>query len=72
MSIITESPTRTYVAICFFKKYYFRKFILPEEYINNSEMAAWYFLNRIDVFSAIEHVITFEDYSNLVEVAETR
>lgn len=65
------SPSRKYVAICIpfgAGGHYFRRFILPEEYENNAEIAAWYFLNRIDSFSCIEGVIPAEDMQDLKDV----
>lgn len=62
------SPSKTYVAMCSkpnFEGYYFRKFILPENMGNNTDMAAWYFLNVLDFCSCIDGCITFEDYSNI-------
>jgi hypothetical protein len=71
MPLLTVSPTRTYVAVCFFKKYYFKKFHLPEPYDNNSSMAGWYFLNKLDFFSCIDNCYTFEDYSDIRECPMT-
>jgi hypothetical protein len=65
------SPSRRYVAMCSkpgFEGYYFKKFELPSLFGNNTEMAAWYFLNKLDFYACIDGCITFEDYSNLKNV----
>jgi hypothetical protein len=65
------SLSRVYVAMCNktnFEGFYFRKFYLPMDYINNAEKASWYFLNRLDFQSCIEGVIPYEDYINIKEV----
>lgn len=70
------SLSRTYVAMCSksnFEGYYFRKFELPESIGNDTEAAAWYYLNRLDFFGCIDGCITFEDFCNLKEIDnETR
>lgn len=53
-----------------FEGYYFRKFELPALMGNNTEMAAWYFLNKLDFYSCIDGCITFEDYCDLKEVKD--
>jgi uncharacterized protein (DUF427 family) len=65
------SPSRTYVALCTnsnFKGYHFKKFSLPEGFINDSRNAAWYFLNRLDLFSHIQGCLSFENYSDIEEI----
>ena len=37
-------------------------------YSNDTEFAAWYFLNILDGIACIDYCITFEDYQNLTEV----
>lgn len=67
------SKSRIYVAICIktnFDGYYFRKFELPKEHINNAGVASYYFLNFVDRVACIEGVIPFEDYSNIKDVAD--
>ena len=36
---------------------------------NNADFAAWYFLNVLDYVACIDGCITFEDYSNIKDVA---
>jgi hypothetical protein len=58
------SPTRTYVAMCNatnFDNFYFRVFMLPEEYDNNADRAAWYFLNRINFVACLSACFPFEN-----------
>lgn len=72
----TISQSRTYVAICSktgFDGYYFKKFYLPESQetkLNNSEVASWYFLNRLDLTACIDGCFTFEDFSNVKSVPQ--
>lgn len=66
------SESRTYVAMCNnsdFSGVYFRKFILPENYENNSQNASWFFLNCLDSTACIIGCISFESYSNICEVS---
>jgi hypothetical protein len=58
------SPSRVYVAMCNtsrFDGFYFYKFVLPEEYENDSEKAAWYFLNRLDFVACLENCFPVEN-----------
>jgi len=68
------SPSRTYVAICSknnFQGYRFKKFKLPESVTpNNTDLASWYFLNKLDFESCIDGCVTFEDYSNISNAEE--
>jgi hypothetical protein len=75
------SPTRRYVAMCSktnFEGYRFKAFRLPEQdpwaspgqdipLDNTSDMASWYFLNRLDCVACIDGCISEEDFKNLVE-----
>jgi hypothetical protein len=64
------SPSRTYVALCYktnFDGMYFRKFKLPDDEINNSMHASWYFLNRLNLTACIEGSVPFEDFNNFKE-----
>lgn len=67
------SPSRTYVAVCpkgNFDGHFFRKFRLPEkdpwerhsDFENNSEVAGWFFLNRLDSVSMLDFCVTAEDW----------
>jgi len=70
MKRVSVSPSGTYVAMCnktSFEGYYFKKFALPSDAENNSDYAAWYFLNRLNAVACLEHVVTLEDYNNLEE-----
>ena len=72
------SPSRTYVAMCmsqegkgtddapYFYRPKFRKFTLPEldDLENNSDIAAWYFLNRLDAVAAVWGVFPVEHYQD--------
>ena len=73
-----SSPSRTYVACCNkmnFDGHYFRRFTLPEEdpwqrigkLENDTENAAWYFLNRLNFVACIDGVFTAEDFANCKE-----
>lgn len=72
------SPSRRYVAMCsksHFDGYYFKSFTLPEhdpqvagDLENDSKVAAWWFLNRLDFDACIEGCIAEEDFKNVVEV----
>lgn len=71
--VTSVSPSRKYVAQCIkgnFDGYYFRSFTLPEKdrddspLENNSDVASWYFLNRLDFVACIEGVMSHEDYSS--------
>jgi len=79
------SPSRTYVAMCSksdFSGYYFRKFSLPM-YLpafegdtstrlenNDSDTAAWYFLNRLDFSACIDGCIAWEDFQKVEDQDE--
>lgn len=72
------SPSRRYVAMCSkmnFDGYYFKSFTLPEhdpqvggELENHSQVASWFFLNRLDLTACIEGCITEEHFKNVDEV----
>jgi len=72
------SPSRRYVAMCSkmnFDGYYFKSFTLPErdpqtggELGNNSQMASWFFLNRLDLTACIDGCIAEENFKDVVEV----
>ena len=67
----TVSPTHTYVMLCYKHSYsgiYVQKFVLPEKYENDSDKASWYYMNRLDLTSAVAGCIAFEDYSNITDV----
>lgn len=72
------SPSRTYVALCSnltrkgYSGYTLKKFVLPQmdsEIIleNDSAIASWYFLNRLDSFNYIEGCISYEDLEKVLE-----
>lgn len=73
----TTSESRTYVAICNkmnFDGYYFKKFKLPEHLEvfspngeNNTEWAAWYFLNHLDFSACIDGCYTWEDFTQNID-----
>lgn len=69
-----SSPSRTYVAICNtsrFDGHYLRQFILPETHEslqpehNDTEVAAWFFMNHIDPVACVGKVITREAMDTL-------
>ena len=71
-----SSPSRRYIAICNtgnWDGHYFKSFTLPEsisherELVNNTDEAAWYFLNVLDHYACIEKCVTEEDFYNLSE-----
>lgn len=75
------SPSRRYVAMCSkqnFEGYYFKNFTLPEQdpwaaagqspLENHSQVASWYFLNRMDLTACIEGCMSEEDFKNFDEV----
>ena len=67
------SPSRTYVMLCSklqLDGYYLRRFTLPKDLPNTSEIASWYFLTELDGFSAVNGCITVEDYNNIKDVSE--
>jgi hypothetical protein len=77
------SPTRRYVAICNksdFSGFYFRKFDLPEwdqgggnnRLENNAQVAAWYFLNRLNSVACLEECCSWEDYQDIKNEDESR
>jgi hypothetical protein len=64
---IKENFSRTWVALCNktnFNGFYFRKFVLPEEFENTKDNAAWYFLNKLNFTACIEFCIKYKDYLN--------
>ena len=70
-----SSASRRYVVVCNkgnFDGYYLRLFSLPEEYENNAERAAWYFLNRLDFQACInaDAVLPIETFNEVREVSE--
>ena len=68
---VSVSPSRTYVAQCIKSSpngHYFRKFVLPESYKNDSETASWYFLNKLDLSVYSAGCITFEDFQDITDV----
>ena len=59
------SESRTYVAMCnksSFDGFHFKKFVLPEGYDNNADMAGWYFLNRLDFDSCLHTCFPAENW----------
>ena len=75
------SPSRTYVAVCSTwdsKGYFFKKFALPDlkqtlgEDKNDSEIAAWFYLNTLDAVSVIEGCFTVEDFAKVSYVQAER
>lgn len=74
-----SSPSRCYVAMCNrsnFDGHYFKRFTLPAaddpavdglHYQNDTQFAAWWFLNRIDAVACIDGCLTAEDYEDLRE-----
>jgi len=77
------SPSRWYVAICNktnFDGYYFRKFYLPEKdegvspyqtpLTNNANIAAWYFLNRLNYEACLNSCCPLEDFGLAGELIE--
>ncbi len=67
------SPSRSYVAMCLKgngEGYYFRRFVLPEKLGNDTDIASWYFLNVLDLYSCISGCITLEDFNNIKEARE--
>ncbi len=78
----STSPSRTYVAMCSkrtFKGYYFQRFTLPEgrggiilgevvPYTNDSDTAAWYFLNVLNFEACIDGCVAWEDFTSVKQV----
>jgi len=66
------SPSRSYVVMASkpnFEGYKFKKFVLPETdpesdmpLGNDSDVACWYYLNRVDQFDCADGTVSFEDY----------
>lgn len=80
MTNLNSSPTRRYVAMCNrsnFDGHYFKRFTLPAvddpavlglNYRNDTQFAAWWFLNQLDLVACIDGCLTEEDFQNVREV----
>lgn len=71
----STSPSRRYVAMCSksnFQGYYFKSFVLPEkdgdrDLRNDTDMASWYFLNKLNLSACINGCMSEENFKDLSE-----
>lgn len=67
---MVSSKSRTYVAMCNtsrFDGYYFRRFTLPAGEENNTDHAAWYFLNMLDLMACLQCCFPVENMADYRE-----
>lgn len=71
--ICNTSPSRTYVAVCvtiLSAHFYFRKFSLPEGFVNNDGEAFTYFRTHLNSLARCVGCIPFEHYSDFQDQEE--
>jgi len=64
---MVSSPSRTYVAMCNnskFDGYYFRQFVVPVGEENNTDHAAWYFLNVLNLMACLQACFPAENFGD--------
>lgn len=62
------SPTNRYVAMCDksdFSGFYFKRFTIPQEYVDQGVSPSWYFLNRLNFVACVKEIITQEDFDDI-------
>jgi hypothetical protein len=70
-SFHVSSPSRMYVVMCNktnFDGYYFRRFTLPEVYVNDCAAACRYFLGE-DISACVQACFPIEQYNDINELS---